>query len=137
MSSLLSSLLSSLSSSFHPFDTFTFDGKTKTPYIQLKNNFQEQTTRDIYLDRPKLAHNIIKLYKEDIRLIDNKMQVIHPWTMSKSGFVVFLYHEVPECQDTKSIFTTIAILGDITPHLHKIQKYRSLIMEMDKFGNLK
>lgn len=139
--------MSLIDSFFHHFYTYTFDNKNdKKIDKKIDNNFTLSNPQQIYLKRPILGENIIRLYKEDIKLStlpdsSKQLQVIHPWTTGRSGHVLFQYHDAPDSQDTKSIFTTIVFLGDdslnkATCYYNKYPYATMTIMQMDKYGVL-
>jgi hypothetical protein len=63
-----------------------------------------------------LANGVMKLYKEDLRTnyfgCDKYLKLVHPYTMGKTGFVVFSFHDMPDSQDTKTTFSSFVILGE-------------------------
>lgn len=144
--SFVESLNETLKTFFHPFYTYTFDNSIENSFGNSFNDFTLSNPQQIYLKRPILGENMFKLYKEDIKLSilpdsSKQLQVIHPWTSGRDGHVLFQYHDAPDSQDTKSIFTTIVFLGGNS--LNKASCYRNKypastmsIMKMDKYGIL-
>lgn len=97
---------------YHPHYTYTFEAQNKTPF---ENNTVINSIPQLKVNRPMLADGVMKLYKEDLHTNYFKRQkylkLIHPYTLGKTGFVVFSFHDIPDSQDTKTIFSTFVILG--------------------------
>lgn len=102
---------------YHPFYTYTFEGFDTIPLKTTQRVPQQyETVTQLKYNRPMFANGVMKLYKEDIKIyyLGNKRQlrVIHPLTKNKSGFVVFSIHDMPDSQDTKTIYSSFVILED-------------------------
>lgn len=98
---------------YHPHYTYTFDGLNGSPF---DNRQKIDSISSLKVNRPMLADGVMKLYKEDIKTnyFGNKRQlrVEHPYTLGKSGFVVFSIYDMPDSQDTKTMFSAFVILKE-------------------------
>jgi len=97
---------------YHPHYTYTFEAVNESPFANQQNI---DTVHQLKINRPFLAPNIMKLYKEDLKTnyfgCEKSLKVVHPYTMGKTGFVVFSFHDIPDSQDTKTTFSSFVILG--------------------------
>lgn len=78
---------------------------------------EQLTIQDLFKYRPTFSDdcNIFQLSKSDLFVgPDGKLRVCHPRFKLKQGFIIFSYHtyNVGWSQDTKSMFSAIAIVGD-------------------------
>ena len=105
---------------YHNFYTYTFDGYASNH--PLGNTANIDTISKLIHNRPFIAPGIMKLYKEDIivhkiktcysTIPQKKLQIRHPYVNGKSGFVIFTLNDMPESQDTKTIYSSFVILQE-------------------------
>ena len=56
------------------------------------------------------TQGIIKLYKNDFEVLQNgQLRVIHPLLRGQNGFVLFKLNDCPDCQDTKTMWSAVAM----------------------------
>lgn len=95
---------------YHPHYTYTFE-TVPTP---VPNNPTISTIARLKVNRPFLAPGVMKLYKEDLKTnyfgCKKYLRLEHPYTLGKTGFVVFSFHDMPDSQDTKTTFSSFVIL---------------------------
>ena len=100
---------------YHPHETYTFEGVNSSPF-EGNNTTPIGTIKQLMINRPMLARGVMKLFKEDLKTnyfgCKKYLRVIHPYLMNKTGFVVFSFHDMPDSQDTKTTFSSFAIMGD-------------------------
>lgn len=98
---------------YQPHYTYTFESINDTPF---ENTPNINTIPRLNINRPMLAKNVMKLYKEDLKTNyfgrQKNLRLVHPYTLGKTGFVVFSFHDIPDSQDTKTTFSAFVILGN-------------------------
>lgn len=103
------------SNTFTPFYSYTFDGYDKLPIPNVYSQSQINTISDLYTKRPIVSPGVYKLFKQDLEPVilngHKTLRVNHPLFRGKDGFVVFSYYDIPDSQDTKSIYSAYVILG--------------------------
>lgn len=118
-------------SAYHPHYTYTFEGFNTPPFkrndpFNVTKPMEINTISDLIVKRPMLAPNVMRLYKEDIKVVRSRngkrLRIQHPYLAQKTGYVVFEYHDIPDSQDTKSIFSAFVILGDLHTNGNAILK---------------
>ena len=117
--------------------------KDCTPPVTKHKNFYPYNRKDGYYKpfiplTPTHRHKLrdfVKLRKEDFVLKNGGgLYVHHPLLTNKNAFVLFITYDCPECQDTKTTWSSIAIeAGKLTDKAcHKIctQKFPKIMYKM-------
>jgi hypothetical protein len=110
---------------YKTYHTYTFDGFVPNPPFKsndksdLNKPATINTISDLMYRRSMLAPNVMKLFKEDIKVVrcgplyQKRLRVVHSALQGQTGYVVIDFHNAPDSQDTKSIFTAFAIIGGL------------------------
>ena len=134
---------------YHPHFPYTFEGFNTPPFKRGDPSNPSKpmainNISDLIVKRPMLAPNVMRLYKEDIKVLNprsrtqKQLRIVHPSLRGQTGYVVFEYHDIPDSQDTKSIFSAFVILGDLDTNGNAILKTCKVpfIMYMNTDGTL-